>query len=133
MFLPKFDQPCATRIAKDAVARGLLPMKPLVRVAICADGRDLCDRARLHHEADYWQRLFRDAHYCNRPDIDVQCWIFSFEAPPETLQRHLLDLTMTDIFYMTGFSFGRRGMSEDLTRVFRQHAVFGLDETDQRL
>ena len=128
IFLPKFDQPCAKRIAGDCVAKGLLPMNSTVRIAICQDGRAV--KNQLKFEAQYFQTLYNGFKYLNRPDITVQCYEFSFGDPLATLHQHLIDIATTDIFFMTGFSHGRR-MSEMLLEVFKTHARFGDDELDQ--
>ena len=130
IFLPKFEQQCARRIAHDSVAKGLLPMKPIVRIAICQDGRAPAGKSTLQFEAQYFQTLYNNWKYLCRPDITVQCYAFSFWDPPATLQQHLRELATTDIFFTTGFSPGRL-MSEMLMAVFKNHAVIGNDERDQ--
>ena len=127
LFLPKWEQQCAKRIARDSVATSLLPMKPIVRIAICQDGRTPAGKSKLQFEAAYFEVLYN--HYLYRPDITVQCYAFSFEDPPATLEQHLRELETIDIFFMTGFSPGRF-MSESLMQVFKQHAVVGNDERD---
>ena len=127
IFLPKWEQQCAKRISRDSVATSLLPIKPIVRIAICQDGRGPDGKSKLQCEAAYFEVLYN--HYLHRPDITVQCYAFSFEDPPATLEQHLRELGTTDIFFMTGFSPGR-SMSERLMQVFKQHAVVGDDERD---
>ena len=105
-------------------------MKPIVRIAICQDGRAPAGTSTLQLEAQYFQTLYNDWKYLYRPDITVQCYAFSFGDPPATLQQHLRELATTDIFFMTGFSPGRL-MSEMLMEVFKNHAVVGNDERDQ--
>jgi hypothetical protein len=128
LLLPKFEQQCARRVAHDSVAKGLLPMKPIVRIAICQDGRAPADKSKLQFEATYFEALY--SHYLYRPDITVQCYALSFGDPPATLEQHLREIGTTDIFFMTGFSRGRV-MSEMLLQAFKQHAVLGEDERDQ--
>ena len=130
IFLPKFEQQCARRIANDAVARGLLPMKPIVRIAICQDGRSLAGKSTLQCEAQYFQTLYNDRKYLARSDIAVQCYAFSFGEPPAKLQQHMTELSTTDIFFMTGFSPGQV-MSETLEEVFQNHAVAVNNERDK--
>ena len=103
-------------------------MKPIVRIAICQDGRAPAGKSKLQFEAAYFEVLYN--RYFYRPDITVQCYAFSFEDPPATLEQHLRELGTTDIFSMTGFSPGRF-MSERLMQVFKQHAVVGNGEGDQ--
>ena len=130
MFLPKFEQQCARRIANDSVAKGLLPMKPIVRIAICQDGRSLAGKSTLQCEAQYFQTLYNERKYLARSDIAVQCYAFSFGESPAELQQHLTELSTTDIFYMTGFSPGQR-MAGMLEEVFQNHALCVNDESDQ--
>ena len=129
ILLPKFDQQCAKRIARDSVARGLLPMAGVVRAAMCQDGRMPGCRGTLEAESEYFSKLYNDWDYLNMPGTCVQRYAFSFGDPPDTLRGHLRELASTDIFYMTGFSPGH-GMSPMLEAVFRDHDRFGLDESD---
>ena len=131
ILLPKFDQQCAKRIAGDAVCNQLLsvhkvPSGGVVRIAICQDGRTL--RMDQPYEALYFKKLFGD--YLERPDIDVQCYTFSFEGALVQLRQRLTELTTTDIFFMTGFSVGRT-MSQPLRTLFARHAELGYDERYQ--
>ena len=77
ILLPKFDLQCAKRIARDTVAKRMLPIKPLkgfVRIAICQDGR--VRRSDLQYEMEYFQALYKK--YLDQPDIQVFCYVFSF-------------------------------------------------------
>ena len=127
LFLPKFDQQCARRIAHDSVAKGLLPMQKKVRIAICQDGRLPGFKTALQCEAEYFQTMYQKWNYLDRPDITVECYAFSFSDPPATLQQHLTDLVTTDIFFMTGFTPGQY-ISDNLKDVFKNH---GKDERDR--
>ena len=52
-------------------------MKPIVRIAICQDGRAPGLRSDLKHEAGYFETMYGGWKYLNRPDIEVQCYAFS--------------------------------------------------------
>ena len=128
LLLPKWDQPCAKQVAHDQVAKGLLPMKQVVRIAICQDGR--CFKRHLTNEEEYFKKLYNERKYLNRPDIRVECYEFSFSQPRETLVYHHQLLNTTDIFYMTGTT-PKHTISAALVEVFKKHAFVGPDERDQ--
>jgi len=115
IYLPKWEQQAARRIARDPVATALLPMKSVVRIAICQDGRIEACRSNLEFEASYFEKLYWE--YLYRTDIAIQCYEFSFGGD---LPQLLNELATTDIFLMTGFSPGQR-MSETLLTAFRTH------------
>ena len=77
ILMPKFDQQCAERIARDTVAKRMLPIKPIVRIAICQDGRVPDGRSlAVKHEMDVFLMLYWN--YLNQLDIQVDCYAFSF-------------------------------------------------------
>ena len=77
ILMPKFDQQCAERIARDTVAKRMLPMKPIVRIAICQDGRVPDGKSNaVKHELDVFLMLYWT--YLNQRDIQVDCYAFSF-------------------------------------------------------
>ena len=128
LLMPKWEQQCAKRVAHDQVAKGLLPMKEVVRIAICQDGRRV--KTHLTHEGEYFKTLYNEKKYLNRKDIRVECYEFSFSHPHETLEYHHQLLNTTDIFYMTGTTHGHP-TSDALVEVFKKHAFVGPDERDQ--
>ena len=96
LLMPKWEQQCAKRVAHDQVAKGLLPMKKVVRIAICQDAR--CVKSDLTNEEEYFKKLYNERKYLNRPDIRVECYEFSFSQRRETLVHHhqLLNIAQHD-------------------------------------
>ena len=89
ILVPKFEQQCAMRIAKDEVCTKLLgvrdvPLGGRVRIAICQDGRTPGSHTELRYEADYFKKLYHS--YLERTDIDVNCYTFSYVGTPAQLR-----------------------------------------------
>ena len=130
ILVPKLDVPCLKRIAADEVCRNLLPEQPVVTVFICQDGLQQNDRTTFQNEAALFEMLYQDFNKLNRRQTLLRLRGFSFDQSLNTLQEHWRYLWECDIFYMTGFSVGR-SMSENLWKVFQNHAHLGHDERNQ--
>ena len=102
ILLPKFDQPCAKRLASEDLGRSIFcRLRHTVVIGVCQDGRTTTPPSSVAQtfEADTFKYLLRKVSPMVDWHIEFRCLTFCASSWPDSDSQTLNQLAGCDILY----------------------------------